>query len=161
LDSSVFARQERELPWIDEHSAVVDGDPERVWDALVGVVGRSFGDARRSRAAAVLGCEDTGVGGPPFPAEGATVPGFHVASSERPRLLALHGRHRFSRYALTFRIEPAGPGGRTRVRAETRAVFPGLAGGLYRAAVIGTRGHVLAVRSMLRGVERRVAGGAG
>ena len=152
---------ERELPWIDEHSAVVDGDPERAWDALVQVVSRSIGDPGRSLIAAVLGCEDTAVGGPPFPAEGATVPGFHVAASEPPRLLALHGRHHFSRYALTFRLEAAGSGTLTRVSAETRAAFPGLVGRLYRAAVIGTRGHVLAVRSMLRGVEHRAAAGSG
>jgi hypothetical protein len=148
---------DRRLPLIDEHSAVVDGDPERAWQALVHVIGRSFGDARRGRIASALGCEDTDTGGPPFPAVGARVPGFHVAESEAPRVLALAGRHRFSRYALTFLLDAEG--GRTRVRAQTHAVFPGIAGRLYRTAVIGTRGHVLAVRSMLRGVERRTAEG--
>jgi hypothetical protein len=145
------------LPRIDEHSAVVDGDLHQAWDAVVGVLGRSFDSPRRSRVAAALRCEDTATGGPPFPAVGATVPGFHVAQSAEPRLLGLEGRHRFSRYALTFRLEPHD--GSTRVSAETRALFPGIAGTLYRAAVIGTRGHVVAVRSMLRGVRRRVAAG--
>jgi len=147
---------ERDLPWIDEHSAVVDGDPQRAWDALVHVIGRSFSDPRRGRVAALLGCEDTTTAGPPFPAAGASVPGFHVAESQAPRLLALAGRHRFSRYALTFRLDPVEDGRMTRVRAETRAVFPGLAGRAYRVVVIGTRGHVLAVRSMLHGIARRV-----
>jgi hypothetical protein len=147
---------DRELPRIDEHSAVVDGDPQLAWEALVRVLGRSFGSPRRSRVATALGCEDTATGGPAFPAVRATMPGFHVAESEAPRLLALAGRHRFSRYALIFRLDPEGDS--TRVRAETRAVFPGLAGRAYRAAVIGTRGHVLAVRSMLRGIERQTRG---
>jgi len=143
------------LPLIDEHAVVADGDAQQARDALVHVIGRSFADPRRGRVAAVLGCEDTAIAGPPFPAVGATVPGFHVADSEAPRVLALEGRHRFSRYALTFRLTPDAEG--TRIGAETRAAFPGIAGKLYRAAVIGTRGHVLAVRSMLRGIERRVA----
>jgi hypothetical protein len=42
------------------------------------------------------------------------------------------------------------------VIAETRAVFPGLKGRVYRALVIGTRLHVLAVRRVLGGVSRRV-----
>jgi hypothetical protein len=41
------------------------------------------------------------------------------------------------------------------VRAETRAAFPGLQGRAYRALVIGTRGHVLAVRRLLRAVKAR------
>ena len=47
--------------------------------------------------------------------------------------------------------------GGTRVRALTHAVFPGVHGRLYRAAVIGSRGHVVAVRLVLRALERRVA----
>ena len=43
--------------------------------------------------------------------------------------------------------------------AETRAEFPGKTGRLYRTAVIGTRGHVLATRSVLRTVRRRAERG--
>lgn len=64
--------------------------------------------------------------------------------------LALQGTHRFSRFALIFSIDRLGSH-RSRLRAETRAVFPG-AGLLYRSIVIGTRGHVVAVRRMLRRV---------
>ena len=66
----------------------------------------------------------------------------------------LEGEHRFSRYALIFRLE-ALPGERSRVRAESRAAFPGLHGRAYRALVIGTRGHVVAVNRLLRAVRAR------
>jgi len=42
-----------------------------------------------------------------------------------------------------------------RLRAETRARFPGGAGRLYRAAVIGTRGHILVTMRLLEAVKRR------
>jgi hypothetical protein len=85
---------------------------------------------------------------------GSTVPGFVVARSIPPAVLALMGQHRFSRYALVFRITQmaAGP---VRLSAETRAEFPGRSGGVYRALVIGTRGHALATNSILRSVRRR------
>jgi hypothetical protein len=64
------------------------------------------------------------------------------------------GEHRFSRYALVFRIDetPAGP---VNLRAETRAEFPGRKGRAYMALVVGTRGHVVATKSILRAVRRR------
>jgi len=40
------------------------------------------------------------------------------------------------------------------LRAETRARFPG-GGSLYRAAVIGTRGHVLVTMRLLEAAKRR------
>ena len=66
----------------------------------------------------------------------------------------LVGQHRFARYALAFRLHPLS-GGRTLVRAETRARFPGLRGGLYRAFVIDSRGHNLLMRQMLAALARR------
>src|SRR3954468_20906237 len=75
--------------------------------------------------------------------------GFHVTESDAPRKLVLEGRHPFSRYALVFLVEPAGDG-RSHVRAQTWAAFPGPHGRLYRALVIGSRLHVVAVRLMLR-----------
>jgi hypothetical protein len=77
----------------------------------------------------------------------ATLSYFGVGAGDPPRELILIGAHRFSRYALTFRLDDLG--GRTRLRAETRAEFPGAKGGVYRALVIGTRIHVLATRGML------------
>jgi hypothetical protein len=79
--------------------------------------------------------------------------GFHVAVAESPSLVSFQGRHRFSRYALTFRIQPTGGSGSV-IEAETRAAFPGLSGGIYKRAVIGSRGHVLVVRRMLATVKR-------
>lgn len=80
--------------------------------------------------------------------------GFEVVEDDRPRLLGLAGRHRFSRYLLEFRVEP-GPGGGSVVTAVTHADFPGPHGAVYRTLVVGSRGHVLAVRRMLAGVRRR------
>jgi hypothetical protein len=64
------------------------------------------------------------------------------------------GQHRFSRYALVFRIAEK-PSGLVLLSAQTRAEFPGAKGRTYRGLVIGTRGHVLATTSMLRSVRKR------
>lgn len=74
-------------------------------------------------------------------------------AADPPAELVLAGRHRFSDYALIFRIQEGESG--TTFRAETRARFPGLAGWLYRAMVIGSRGHVVVVRHILHRVRRR------
>jgi len=83
---------------------------------------------------------------------GSSITGFRIARADAPVELVLEGEHRFSRYALIFHLEPL-PGERSRVRAQTRAVFPGLRGHAYRALVIGTHGHVLAVKRLLRAVR--------
>lgn len=64
------------------------------------------------------------------------------------------GRHGFSDYELRFELEQD-PASGTRVRATTRAAFPGLKGRLYRIAVIGTRGHRIAMRRLLATIARR------
>lgn len=142
------------LPFIDEHARVVQATPERAWAALVHVLPRAFGGAGAGRFARLVGCEVSAPEGE-FPAEGSAIVGFRVARADVPRELALVGRHRFSAYALTFRLDPLDGGRATRVRAETRAVFPGVAGKAYRLGVIGTRGHVLLLRRMLGAVARR------
>ena len=71
----------------------------------------------------------------------------------------LAGRHRFSSYALIFRLDEIGAH-RSRLRAETRATFPGPAGAVYRLLVIGTGGHAVAVGRMLAKVQRRARGAA-
>ena len=68
----------------------------------------------------------------------------------------LDGRHRFSTYAVIFRVEAVGHD-RTRLHAESRASFPGPAGRAYRLLVVGSGGHVVAVRRLLSGIVRRVA----
>jgi hypothetical protein len=79
---------------------------------------------------------------------------FTVATAEPPRRLVLRGSHWFSIYELRFDLEPLEPG-QTLLRATTFAAFPGITGRLYRMLVIGTRGHVLAVRRLLGAVAER------
>ncbi len=143
-----------QLPHIDEHETVVAADREATWEALLRVVEGFVSSAAAPPAARLLGCADTEASGPRPLAPGSAVPGFHVAAAEAPAELALAGSHRFSTYALIFRLDGL-DAGRTRVRAETRAEFPGVKGGVYKGLVIGTRLHVLATRRILSAVERR------
>jgi hypothetical protein len=143
----------RRLPHVDEHSLIVDADRETTWEGLQRVVEASFSSSGVPPFARLLGCADTAASGRRPLAEGSVVPGFHVAAAEAPAELALAGSHRFSDYALIFRLDELG-GGRTRVRAETRAEFPGLKGGVYETLVIRTRMHVLVTRRLLAAVRR-------
>lgn len=142
------------LPHVDEHSLLIDAGPEAVWEALPRVVEGSFGTATTGRVAHLLGCADVAASGPRPLAAGSAFPGFHVEAAEPARELVLAGSHRFSDYALIFRLEDSADGA-TRLSAETRAVFPGFKGGVYRALIIGTRGHVLVTRRLLGAVKRR------
>jgi hypothetical protein len=151
----------QDLPAIDEHSIEIDAPAEAAWAALFPTLTSAFDSPRARRMARALDCRETEAEGD-LRHPGGTLPGFVVARSVAPVMLALMGAHRFARYALVFRIDLL-PGQRSRVRAETRASFPGAKGRAYRAAVIGTRGHVLVVRSLLRALrkraERRSVGG--
>ena len=140
-----------ELPHIDELAITIDAPPRSVWTALGELLQRRRPAIRAvGRLLAVRPLEHRG----DVLTEGATLTGFRVAHAAPEAVLALAGEHRFSRYGLTFRIDPL-HGGRSRLRAETRAAFPGVRGTVYRGLVIGTRGHVLAVRLLLRDVRRR------
>jgi hypothetical protein len=132
-----------QLPLVDVHSANVAAAPEAVFDALMRIGPRIGTDPVFRAYSRLVGTEDRGA--------------FHIARSERPTLVGLGGSHRFSRYELAFRIEPA-DGGST-LHAETRATFPGFGGGLYRAAVIGTGGHRVAMRLLLGSLRRRIERG--
>ena len=145
---------EERLPHIDEHSVEIAACAEAAWEALLRVVEGSFGSPATARIARLLGCADPDASGPRPLAVGSALPGFHVEAAEPPRELALAGSHRYSSYALIFRLEDLGLG-RTRLRAETRATFPGLKGGAYRTLVIGTRGHILVTRRLLGAVKQR------
>ncbi|WP_222263405.1 hypothetical protein [Modestobacter marinus] len=140
-----------DLPRIDEHTVTVSGPPAAAWDAVLRALGSAFGRPRARRIAAVLGCEPATTRAWDRPGVGSSVPGFRIVSAAPPDLLVVAGRHRFSRYGIVFRFEPAGEG--TRCRAESRAEFPGTAGRVYRAAVIGTGGHAVAVRALLQQVR--------
>jgi hypothetical protein len=141
------------LPFVDEHGVEVAAPPDTVWEALCRVAEGSFSSSFAGRFARLVGCESTEQSGPRPLAEGSAFPGFVVARAEPGSQLTLAGRHRYSDYALVFHLD--GDGETTRLRAETRAQFPGAAGSLYRAAVIGTRGHVLVTTRLLAAVKRR------
>jgi hypothetical protein len=142
------------LPYRDEHTTVVAAGADDVWRSLGETLDRSFSRPGANRYARLVGCADRTASGPRPLAEGSTFPGFRVAAAVPGRELVLGGRHRFSSYALIFRLEPADPG-RSRLTAETRATFPGPAGGLYRLLVLGTGGHAVGVRRLLAAVRRR------
>ncbi len=143
------------LPFVDEHSTTVDASLDATWDALLETCSR-LGHGAGAPVARALGCEHAERRGPPGRI-GSTIPGFVVARSVAPCVLALMGAHRFSVYALVFRLTEAGAD-RVQLGAETRAEFPGAAGRAYRIAVIGSHGHVVATRSILRAVRRRAEG---
>jgi hypothetical protein len=132
------------LPYIDTQSVSVAAPPEGVYDGIKSTLPR-FGGPIATAYARLVGADD---------ANHAPV-GFHVTEAERPRSLVLAGRHRFSRYELKLTIEPAAGGKRSTLRARTNAEFPGPHGKLYRLAVIGTRAHVVATRSILGTFKRR------
>ncbi len=136
-----------ELPLIDVHAVTVRADQEQTWDAIADVAS-STGGRFGPLVARALGCSNTDSD---FP---RTVVGFRVADAARPTVLCLRGEHRFSRYQLQFTIE-APHKGTTILRAESRAEFPGTLGRIYRVLVIGTRGHVVAVRRLLNTIRRR------
>lgn len=154
----MMRRMPGELPYIDEHAIEVGASAERAWDAVGATMGGGAPSPVVRAGARVLGCRDVDVRGDALVA-GSTFPGWRVAEAARPERLVYEGRHRFSRYMLTYRIDPLGPR-RSRVRAETRAAFPGPAGSAYRAMVIGTRMHVVALRRMLGSIRQRAEVGA-
>ena len=142
------------LPEIDDHVRLVAASPDRAWRALVAVLAGTFREVPRPLAVP-WGLEPrTRTADWDHPGVGSTIPGFAVAEIDAPRLLTLHGRHRFSRYELRFTLDDAGPG-RVELHARTSAAFPGPHGFVYRALVIGTGGHALAVRRLLVNVARR------
>jgi len=142
------------LPWLDEHTSVVAADPGRVWDAAADVVARSFSRGSSARYARVVGAEPLSVSGQWPSGEGSSVPGFRVVTAVPGEELGLAGRHRFSDYSLVFRVEPLGSG-RSRLRAESRAAFPGCAGRGYRLLVVGTGAHAVGMRRLLAAIRRR------
>ena len=147
------------LPRLDEHSTSIAADVHDAWEALLDVVDRAFSGTGASAYARVVGCDSATASGPRPIAVGSTIPGFRVVGAIPHRELELAGRHRFSSYALTFRLEGVGAASSS-LRAETRAVFPGIGGRIYRLLVVGSGGHVMAVRRLLRGVRRRAEGRA-
>jgi hypothetical protein len=141
------------LPPIDEHSIEVDAPAEATWAALFPTLEASFDGRYARRYAERIEAKMTGAAGD-LHHPGGTLPGFTVTRAIAPVMLALAGEHKFAKYAVVFRIDLL-PGQRSCVRLETRAQFLGKKGRLYKAGVIGTRGHVIVVNRMLRTIKRR------
>lgn len=144
------------LPYIDEHRTRMAGAPADVWDALLSVLRTHVAAPARGPATRLLGLTPPRLQGDWHgrPQPGDSLPGFVVEESAAPRRLALRGEHRFSRYALVFTVDEASPDSCV-LSARSWAEFPGVAGRGYRALVIGTGGHRVAVRRLLRSVARR------
>lgn len=142
------------LPLVDEHTTDIAAIADEAWAALLDTLDRSFSRPHAITYARLVGCADTAPSGERPLAEGSQIPGFHVAVSAPGRELVLEGSHRFSSYTLTFRLAPLGPDS-SRLRAETRARFPGIQGRAYRLLVIRTGGHVVTVRRLLAAIRRR------
>jgi hypothetical protein len=113
------------LNYIDEHVTTVRADRAATWSALLHMWCRDPEDLSTVRS--------------PF---------FWLDDATLRERLALDGRHFFSVYKLVFELADEGPH-HTRLRALTWADFPGISGKIYRALVIGTGGHRVAVRRML------------
>ena len=143
-----------QLPYLDEHATAIAADVDEVWPVLIETLDRGFSRAGLASYIRIVGCADGTASGPRPLTEGSTIPGFRVVAAVPGSVLVLEGRHRFSSYALIFRLEQVSAG-RSRLRAESRATFPGLAGGVYRLLVIGTGGHVVVVRRLLSVIKRR------
>lgn len=125
-----------ELPYVDEHTAVVDLPPEETFAKLDHYARRVWAGTERRWVEHVLGTEHPG--------------GFEIVIAQPPDLLVLAGSHRFSRYRLEFHLTEL-PGA-TRVAARTFARFPGPHGFAYQTLVIRTRLHVAATRRILRAI---------
>ena len=146
------------LPFVDEQATTIEAEARVVRVALLATLDRGFSRRGAAAYARAVGCVPHQAAGPRPLAPGSSVPGFAVTASSDSEVV-LEGRHRFSTYLWSFRLDAAGDG-QTLLRAETRAAFPGVTGGLYRMLVIGSRGHAIGTRRLLAGVRRRAEAGA-
>lgn len=123
--------------YVDEHWITIEDEPvEAAWHAV-----RRFADDLLARGEGSLLTRLLA----PDPSEG-----FAVTDEQPPHLLSLAGRHRFSDYVLDLRVAAVHRG--AQVTAVTYADFSGARGRAYRAAVVGSRGHVVGVRRILAGI---------
>jgi hypothetical protein len=118
------------LPYIDEHAITVDADAATTWAALLRTL-----------------CRD--------PVEPRAPFGFAIGECTPRHRLVLKGRHPFAIYEWVFELDELGPH-RTRVRSQTWAAFPGIHGKIYRALVISSGAHVVAVRRTLTRIARQL-----
>ena len=129
------------LPLIDKLCIGFSATPEAVWGAIFEVIrakmNGNIGMAQFLKAVPVKSTIK-------FNALGDTVPGFEIIEVEANKKLVLKGRHRFSKYQLTFTIES------NRLCAQTHARFPGLLGAVYKALVIYSGAHESVTKSLLK-----------
>ncbi|MEU6057557.1 hypothetical protein [Streptomyces sp. NPDC047097] len=150
------------LPFVDEQRVRIAAGPVVVWAALAGWLGERGGPGPAAYARLVraepASAKPAGSSGGAL-ARGAALPGFRVALSVPPERAVLTGRHLFSRYAAVLALSPErGEGTGTVLAVRTYARFPGPLGAVYRALVIDSGGHGVAVRRMLGSVRRRAEG---
>ena len=125
------------LPYIDEHVISVDANRADTWSALL-----------------MLWCQD------PHDASAVRAPFFSLDETMPMQRFALTGRHLFAVYKLVFEfdglddLDDLAPA-RTRLCARSWADFPGVHGKVYRALVIGTGGHRIAVRRLLKSIAAK------
>jgi len=124
------------LPFVDEHTALLSGSVEQCWAALEAYARKALLAGHGNLLGPLLGTEPSA--------------GFGVELREPPSRLRLAGRHRFSRYALDFRLTDQGNG--SLLVAQTYAQFPGLAGQAYRTAVIRSGAHRILMKRMLSAI---------
>ena len=141
------------LPYIDEIMTNVRSNREQAWEALFPVLRGAFSGGPAGPFGRVLGVVPAQAAGA-WGEQGSALPGFTVERVQRPERLELHGRHRFSTYALIIELDDVG-GEAARVRARTYAAFPGLKGRAYRALVIGSGAHRVVTRRLLGRVASR------
>ena len=126
------------LPLLDERVAIVDADRDAVWQAVRTCAGR-LSDSPHAALGRLLGAEP--------------VSGFRIADELEGESVTLEGRHHFASYRLILETYAHG-GSSTELRVRSLADFRGASGQVYRALLMGTRGHVLAVRHLIRTVRR-------
>jgi hypothetical protein len=118
------------LPYIDEHAITIDADTATTWAAVLRVL-----------------CDNPADPQAPF--------GFTIRECQPRERLVLAGRHPFAIYLWVFELDALTPN-QTRVRSQTWAAFPHLHGKIYRALVIGSGGHRVVVRWMLKRIADQV-----
>ncbi len=142
-----------QLPRVDTHGFRTLAPPGTVMATLGAILLVGFGSRRARLLARLLRCQNRAPTRPFVLEPGAELAGFRVATAG-PEEVVLVGQHRFSRYALIFRAGRMTEG--TSVSAETKAVFPGALGKLYRVFVISSGAHDRVMRRLMGKLKRRV-----
>jgi hypothetical protein len=154
MTDAIEAPRSADLPFVDELAAEVAAPAAVAYLAATRRMARSF-EGRGARVfSGFLRCVHRGNSFAVPPSVGQEGNGFRVARVDAPNALILEGAHRFATYRLSFFVDPISDS-RSRVRARTDALFPGIQGALYRALVIGSSGHRRIVRRMLESISRQ------